>query len=516
MSEVKEHILIVDDNKFNVIFLEELLLMNQKDVSVAFDGPKAVEMSMSESFDLVLMDVMMPGMDGFEACRRIKELKGYENVPVIFVTALSEKDNIIKGFKAGGIDYITKPFNESEMLARINTHLALKAAQKIMAENNFKLQQEIEQRKAIEEKLKSKSAEVLKANTDLRKSYEQISIINRKLKENEEKFRLISETSIDPIIQMDSQGIVLYVSKAIENVLGYSPAEVQCCSIESLVMTEDVPILMQSLEKLSQTEGNLLFEVKAKNKSGATVYCEINLVKLNNPEGQRIMQGVIRNITERKLFEDKITRSIIETEEYEKTKFARELHDGLGASLSSISLYIDMVMNTELDQQEKTDIMLELKDLINQTVARAKSLSNSLRSNMLNNFGFYDAVVAFTQELMDLHSIKIDLHFPVERIRFSKNVETMLYRCLAEMLLNTIQHSGASKIRVELKIKDLTKVSLLYIDNGCGFDYDLVMAKNSEYAGLSRLMNRVNFVKGRYSFTTSPGNGFVAEILFNI
>ena len=76
--------------------------------------------------DLILLDIMMPGMDGYEACKVIKSRKENENVPVLFLTALDEKKNIVKGFEAGGVDYITKPFNKDELISRVKTHLDLK------------------------------------------------------------------------------------------------------------------------------------------------------------------------------------------------------------------------------------------------------------------------------------------------------------------------------------------------------------------------------------------------------
>lgn len=121
-------VLVVDDNPKNVQIIALLLRDLKYKIIIAVNGKSAVDLVERARPDLILMDVMMPGMDGFEACQIIKTKPENENIPVIFLTALSEKVNIVKGFDAGGVDYITKPFNKEELVSRIKTHLELKFA----------------------------------------------------------------------------------------------------------------------------------------------------------------------------------------------------------------------------------------------------------------------------------------------------------------------------------------------------------------------------------------------------
>jgi two-component system, sensor histidine kinase and response regulator len=125
-SEKKATILIVDDNTKNIQVIALTLRQYNYIILIATNGKDAVEMVERKRPDLVLLDIMMPGMDGYEACRIIKSKKENENIPVIFLTALNEKDNIVRGFEAGGVDYITKPFNNKELISRVKTHLELK------------------------------------------------------------------------------------------------------------------------------------------------------------------------------------------------------------------------------------------------------------------------------------------------------------------------------------------------------------------------------------------------------
>lgn len=121
-------VLVVDDNPKNVQIIALLLNELKYKIIIAVNGKSAVDLVERVHPDLILLDVMMPGMDGFEACQIIKSNSENENVPVIFLTALSEKVNIVKGFEVGGVDYITKPFNKEELISRIKTHLELKFA----------------------------------------------------------------------------------------------------------------------------------------------------------------------------------------------------------------------------------------------------------------------------------------------------------------------------------------------------------------------------------------------------
>jgi two-component system sensor histidine kinase/response regulator len=121
-------VLVVDDNPKNVQIIALLLHEQKYKIIIAVNGKSAIDLVERARPDLILMDVMMPGMDGFEACQIIKIKPENANIPVIFLTALSEKVNIVKGFEAGGVDYITKPFNKEELISRIKTHLELKFA----------------------------------------------------------------------------------------------------------------------------------------------------------------------------------------------------------------------------------------------------------------------------------------------------------------------------------------------------------------------------------------------------
>lgn len=125
----KPSILLVDDTPTNLEILVQVFDKEGYEVFVATDGESALEQVQSGQPDLILLDVMMPGLDGFETCKRLKTNHHTANIPVIFMTALTETLDKVKGFQAGAVDYVTKPIQHEEVLARVNTHLNLRSLQ---------------------------------------------------------------------------------------------------------------------------------------------------------------------------------------------------------------------------------------------------------------------------------------------------------------------------------------------------------------------------------------------------
>jgi serine phosphatase RsbU (regulator of sigma subunit) len=138
---MNERILIVDDTPANVQILASILKDKGYALSVATNGQQALEAVERVHPDLILLDVVMPIMDGFETCRRLKGSPRWRDIPVIFLTSKSETTDIVAGFESGAVDYVAKPFNPHELLARINTHLTVDHLRRTLAEKNEQLAQ---------------------------------------------------------------------------------------------------------------------------------------------------------------------------------------------------------------------------------------------------------------------------------------------------------------------------------------------------------------------------------------
>ncbi|WP_289054677.1 hybrid sensor histidine kinase/response regulator [Carboxylicivirga marina] len=155
----KSKVLIVDDNPKNLQVLASLLTDNNYSIEVALNGNDAIDWVKDQVFDAILLDIMMPGMDGFETCKQIRQVKICKDIPIIFLTAREDIESITTGFNVGGNDYLTKPFNHEELLVRLANHIELKESRRKLADLNEWLNEEVDK----------KTIELKEANDKLRR-----------------------------------------------------------------------------------------------------------------------------------------------------------------------------------------------------------------------------------------------------------------------------------------------------------------------------------------------------------
>ena len=163
----KATILVIDDNTTNLNILLDYLNELSYRVLIAPSGEQALQRLQYARPDVILLDIMMPGIDGFETCRRLKADDATKDIPVIFMTALTETVDKVRGFSVGGVDYITKPFQHEEVLARVKTHLTIRKLQQELRQQNETLERYAEMLAQKNEELKAKNAELDEKNNQL-------------------------------------------------------------------------------------------------------------------------------------------------------------------------------------------------------------------------------------------------------------------------------------------------------------------------------------------------------------
>lgn len=186
-------ILIVDDVPENIQVLGSILREKDYEIAVATSGRQALDVVATRLPDLILLDVMMPEMDGFQVCKELKASAETGNLPVIFLTARTETEYIVKGFELGAVDYVTKPFNKAELLARVNTNLELKKAQKDLIT--------LEQKNAILAMAVTTSHEINQPLTTLQGNFELFfnTLDKINLTEKQQKYLTKMKTSIEKV-----------------------------------------------------------------------------------------------------------------------------------------------------------------------------------------------------------------------------------------------------------------------------------------------------------------------------
>jgi CheY-like chemotaxis protein len=206
MDNIKKPlILIVDDSKLNILVLRNILMDKGYYINSSNSGEEALHSIKIDPPDLILLDIQMPEISGYEVCKTLKSNTATEEIPIIFLTAASEKEDILKGFELGAVDYITKPFNDAELTARVATHIELVKHRNILEELVAHRTLEL---KSINNELKTDIKRRIEVEKSLLKSEEKLLKLNENLveknKEIEQFVFLTSHDLQEPLITMNS------------------------------------------------------------------------------------------------------------------------------------------------------------------------------------------------------------------------------------------------------------------------------------------------------------------------
>jgi signal transduction histidine kinase len=163
MNKKQANVLVVDDTPANLRLLAGILAEQGYTVQPAREGPQALSIAQAVPLDLILLDIMMPEMNGYEVCKELKASERTKDIPVIFISAINEVLDKVKAFDVGGVDYITKPFQVEEVLARVKTHLALQHLQKTLEDKNEELVKKNEDLEKTLQQLQATQEELIQA-----------------------------------------------------------------------------------------------------------------------------------------------------------------------------------------------------------------------------------------------------------------------------------------------------------------------------------------------------------------
>lgn len=228
----KNRILIVDDVPDNIKVLQAILSVNSYETHSALSGKDAIMLCVEHSFDLILLDIMMPEMDGYEVCKYLKSKDKTKDIPVIFLTAKIDEEAIIKGFKIGAQDYVTKPFNTQELIARVKTHLDLKQKNEALKFMNLQL----------EERVAERTMELADSNKSLEEANHQLLT----LEDSKNDFLSLMSTELrEPLNGIVGFADMLEYSIKNKTHLRYVKFIKQAC--EKLIGVSDIALLLSAL-----------------------------------------------------------------------------------------------------------------------------------------------------------------------------------------------------------------------------------------------------------------------------
>jgi PAS domain S-box-containing protein len=317
----EQTILIIDDDPANIGVISASLEDNGLKVFVARDGESGLQKARYAQPGLILLDVLMPGLDGFEICNLLKEEQVTRDIPVIFMTALTATEEKVKGFEAGGVDFITKPFQQDEVLARVRTHLSFRMMQRKLKENNDRLIEEIAERRQaednvrnlnekLEKRVEKRTAELMATNALLNREIEERNDAEKMCRESEERYRSLAKHVADGIMLVQSDKL-LFVNDAFLFMFGYSDKNQLIGKNVFELITDEyresyhkIKELLEEPDDSYQENGHMmeLFQGICISKEGREFWVEGN----NSPikwDGKSAILCTLRDINTRKLNE---------------------------------------------------------------------------------------------------------------------------------------------------------------------------------------------------------------------
>jgi adenylate cyclase len=281
-SDYQKVILVVDDTPENLHLLSSTLSQQGYDIRGAISGTIALAGIRNIMPDLILLDIMMPEVNGYEVCEQIKADTLLQDIPVIFISAVDDALDKVKAFEVGAVDYITKPFQVEEVLARVELQLNARSLQKRLEEQNVRLQQEISDRQQAED-----------------------------------QYRSIFENAVDGIFQTTPSGRYLSANPALAKIYGYeSPTELvaQISDISKQLYVR--PTRRAEFIAYMQQYGTVSdFESQVRRKDGSRIWISEDARAVKDPNGTLLYyEGSVRDISERRQAEEELRRARRDTE----------------------------------------------------------------------------------------------------------------------------------------------------------------------------------------------------------
>ena len=285
-------ILAVDDDRMTLKLLTTVLAAEGYEVHGAISGELALESVTAAPPELILLDIVLPDIDGFEVCRRLKAHADTRRIPVIFLSAATDTKDRVTGFKLGAVDFVPKPFQREELLARVQTHMAL-----------ARLQAE----------LKRESAELGQANLRLQAEISARNEMATSLAESEEKFRTLAGSAQDAFVMLDDQDRIIFWNRAATSIFGYTEQEISGVKFHERMVPERLHAAYREGFTLFTTKGDgpvngKVIEMTTLRRNGTEFPIELSVAAVHLRE-KRVIIAVIRDITSRLRSQEILLRS---------------------------------------------------------------------------------------------------------------------------------------------------------------------------------------------------------------
>ncbi|MBF0452158.1 MAG: response regulator [Candidatus Magnetomorum sp.] len=431
-------ILIIDDNISNIKVVVKHLNEHNFETIIARNGHTGIERARFSQPDLILLDVLMPGMDGFETCRGLKSDEATRDIPVLFMTVLSEISDKVKAFKAGAVDYVTKPIQEEEILARVKTHLKLRYLQ-----NRLEIKNETLQYQAM-----------------------------------------LMDQIKDSIISTDLNGHITYVNQSAERLLMRHRNELIGNTIHILGENLDLGASQNEIVEKTLRHGNWQGRVVNADKNGIEHIFETRTWLTYDKEGKKSgIIGVSTDITEQARMQAdlKQAKEAAETASNAKTTFLANMSHELKSPLNAIIGFSHlMARDKNLSVQYRRDLdaiyrsgkhlLLLINDLLN--ISRIESDRVELKNNNCNIYSIINDVKGMFRLKAFEKGLQFIFDIPSDLPEFIHVDESKLRQVLINLISNAIKFTDKGSICCRLSLVTQNK-EIQKNDHQCIFRFEI-------------------------------------------
>jgi PAS domain S-box-containing protein len=304
-------------------------------------------------------------------------------------------------------------------------------------------------------------------------------------------------------------GKILKTNEKARTTFGFSEKKMTDLNITD-ILEKDYYIQRPKITEAMEKNGSATFEGRLRTADGNLLPVEVNSVKVNY-EGGPAYYATARNISHRKEAQRKVLQAILVTEETERKRFAKELHDGLGALISAIKMYIDLLLEEKISKDRVPAILKSAKDLVDEAAFSAREIANNIKPHMLSNFGLEASLKEFVNKVGKTQDINIKLFYDNFSGKLEDEVELTVYRIITELVNNTLKYAEASDLRIALRKKN-EKLTVLYSDNGKGFDLDKVLQLENRGNGVKNLIARSENLNANLRLAAVSGKGIFVRL----
>lgn len=524
------NLLLVDDRPENLLALEAILRDPAYHLVAASSGPEALHHLANHEFALILLDVQMPGMDGFDTARRIRQHPAQRDVPIIFITAINKDPaHIFQGYESGAIDYIMKPFDDHVLRAKVaviaelyRKNQQIKRQEHALLQANAELQKEIQERRHaetalrmaqddLERRVHERTAELASTNENLRREIVERARVELALRESEDRFRILVEGVKDyAIFMLDPAGHIISWNTGAQRIVGYQADEILGKECALLYPPQDLQAGKPALElQMALATGRLEIECSRLKKGGERFWANIVTTPLHDSAGRFCgFAKVIRDITEWKLADQRLRAAL-----NEKEVLLKEIHHRVKNNLQIIS----SLLSLQARRVDDPSFTAMFKNSCSRIKSMALLHESLYQSQDLAHIAMDEYLRHLVEQLKRTYDILDAVTFSVQAERVFMEVDPAISCALIinELVANALEHAfpdgRQGAVRVELSALPNGMCMVVVSDDGIGLPAHVKMGE-TRTLGLTLVSDLTEQLNGVIALDNRHGTQFTITV----